>query len=173
MRQCKVRFIGSVIFWHVCYQFDLLLVLPFLTFSQFCSFPGMNDFQLLVFVFSICPFLISSFRLQTPCTPPTACSSTTLARSPPPYFPPVWNHRVWPLNSKAEPVLPPTLQVTFLNRGNVRPDACCSYTPIFPRMFLGYVHVTMRPKRPDPHPPTQRLDDNQVEHWLCAENFNP
>lgn len=105
--------------------------------------------------------------------PTTACSSTTPARSPPPHFPPVWNRRVWPLNSKAEPVLPPTLQVTFLNGGNVRPDACCSYTPIFPRMFLGYVHVTMRPKRPDPHPPTQRLDDNQVEHWLCAENFNP
>lgn len=118
---------------------------------------------------------ISYLQLPSPDTlhTPDSCSSTTLARSPPPHFPPVWNHRVWPLNSKAEPVLPPTLQVTFLNRGNVRPDARCSYTPIFPRMFLGYVHVTMRPKRPDPHPPTQRLDDNQVEHWLCAENFNP
>lgn len=49
----------------------------------------------------VCLFHLSISYLQTPCTPLNICSSATLARCPPPeYLPPVWNLRVWPLNSE-------------------------------------------------------------------------
>lgn len=132
--------------WHVSHHFDLLWVIP--NISTFFSCPGLTWIPYFIragitflrwwmchfgaiplYCPCLCLFHLSLSYLQTPCTPLTGCSSTATASSPPPsppYFPSYEESPGVAFELRAEPILPPALQVAFLNRGNVRSDICCS-----------------------------------------------